>query len=51
MRSFYAVIYMTEAFFSQADADREFRLVKAEYSWTPFVVLGPGERKKKAAAK
>jgi hypothetical protein len=49
-RSFYAVIYMTEAFFSQADVDREFRLVKAEYNWTPFVVLGPGERKKRDAA-
>jgi hypothetical protein len=48
-RSFYAVIYMTEPFYSQKDVEREFRLVKAELSWTPFVVLGPGARKKRAA--
>ena len=48
-RSFYAVIYMTEPFYSQKDVEREFRLVKAELSWTPFVVLGAGARKKKAA--
>jgi hypothetical protein len=47
-RSFYAVIYMTEAFYTQRDVEREFRLVKAELSWTPFVVWGPGARKKKA---
>jgi hypothetical protein len=45
-RSFYAVIYMTEAFYSQKDVEREFRLVKAELSWTPFVILGPGAQKK-----
>jgi hypothetical protein len=48
-RSFYAVIYMTEPFYSQKDVEREFRLVKAELSWTPFVVLGPGARNKKAS--
>lgn len=47
-RSFYAVIYMTEAFYSQQDIEREFRLVKAELSWTPYVVFGGGARKKKA---
>jgi hypothetical protein len=47
-RSFYAVIYMTKPFYTQKDVEREFGLVKAEYSWTPYVVLGPGERKKKA---
>jgi hypothetical protein len=47
-RSFYAVIYMTEAFYTQKDVDREFRLVNADFSWTPYVVLGPGQRKKKA---
>jgi hypothetical protein len=45
-RSFYAVIYMTEPFYSQKDVEREFRLVKAELSWTPFVVLGPGARQR-----
>jgi hypothetical protein len=48
-RSFYAVIYMTEAFYSQKDVEREFRLVKAELNWTPFVVLGPGARKNNAS--
>jgi hypothetical protein len=46
-RSFYAVIYMTEPFYSQKDAEGEFRLVKAELSWTPFVVFGGGARKNK----
>jgi hypothetical protein len=48
-RSFYAVIYMTEAFYTQKDVEREFRLVKADLSWTPYVVFGSGARKKKAA--
>jgi REase_DpnII-MboI len=47
-RSFYAVIYMTEPFYSQKDVERDFRLVKAELSWTPFVVIGPGARARKA---
>jgi hypothetical protein len=40
---------MTQPFYSQKDIDREFHLVKAELSWTPFVVVGPGARKKKGA--
>jgi hypothetical protein len=47
-RSFYAVIYMSEPFYSQKDVEQEFRLVKAELSWTPFVVIGPGARARKA---
>ena len=31
-RSFYAVIYMTEPFYSQKDVEREFRVVEAEFS-------------------
>jgi hypothetical protein len=50
-RSFYAVIYMTKPFYSQKDMEREFRLVKAELSWTPFVVVGSGRRKKKPATR
>ena len=46
-RSFYAVIYMTEAFYSQKDVEDEFEIVKAELSWKPFVVFGRGTRKKK----
>ncbi len=44
-RSFYAVFYMTEQFYSQREVEEEFRLVKAELSWTPIVVVGPGARK------
>jgi hypothetical protein len=42
-RSFYAVIYLTEPFYSQEDVEHEFRLVKAELSWTPIIVLGIGK--------
>jgi hypothetical protein len=45
--SFYAVLYMTENFYNQADVDHEFRLVKADRNWTPLVVVGPGTRKAK----
>ncbi len=49
-RSFYAVLYMTGNFYTQADVDHEFRLVKADLNWTPLVVVGPGARKAKGAA-
>lgn len=49
-RSFYAVLYMTENFYNQADVDHEFRLVKADLNWTPLVMVGPGSRKAKGAA-
>lgn len=48
-RSFYAVFYMTQNFYTQADVDHEFRLVKADLNWTPLVVVGPGARKAKGA--
>jgi hypothetical protein len=48
-RSFYAVFYMTEAFYSQKDLDEEFRLVRAELNWTPIVVVGKGGRASKTA--
>ncbi|TCP66151.1 hypothetical protein [Sphingomonas sp. PP-CE-1G-424] len=48
-RSFYAVLYMTENFYNQADVDHEFRLARADVNWTPLVVVGPGARKSKAA--
>jgi len=47
-RSFYAVLYMTDAFYTQKDVDHEWRLVKAESSWTPIVIHGRGGRKPKA---
>jgi hypothetical protein len=43
-RSFYAVYYMTRPFYSQKDVEEEYRLVKAELSWTPIVVVGAGGR-------
>jgi hypothetical protein len=46
-RSFYAVFYMTAPFYTQKDVEQEFRLVKAELSWTSMVLVGPGERKVK----
>lgn len=49
-RSFYAVLYMTGNFYTQADVDHEFRLVKADLDWTPLVVVGPGARKSRGAA-
>ena len=49
-RSFYAVFYMTKLFFTQKEVDKEFHLVKADLSWTPMVVVGPGARKKKNVA-
>jgi hypothetical protein len=48
-RSFYAVFYMTRPFYSQKDVDEEFRLVKAELSWTPIVVVGAGGKKQSPA--
>jgi len=47
-RSFYAVLYMTGPFYSQKDVDEEFRVVKADLSWTPIVVVGAGSRQSKA---
>lgn len=49
-RSFYAVLYMTENFYNQADVDHEFRLVRADLNWTPLVVIGPGAKKIKGGA-
>ena len=43
-RSFYAVLYMTGPFYNQKDVEEEFRVVKAELSWTPIVVVGAGGR-------
>jgi hypothetical protein len=43
-RNFYAVLYMTDAFYTQKEIDAEFRLVKAELSWKPIVVVGKGGR-------
>ena len=44
-RSFYAILYLTAPFYTQEDVDAEFELVKADLSWKPIVVVGPGKRK------
>lgn len=41
-RSFFAVIYMTRPFFTQKDVELHFRVSRAELSWTPIVLVGPG---------
>jgi hypothetical protein len=46
-RSFYAVLYMAAPFYTQKDVEQEFQLVRAELSWTPMVLVGPGERRPK----
>lgn len=48
-RSFYAVLYMTAPFYTQKDVDAEFELVKADLSWKPMVLVGPGQRKGKSS--
>lgn len=47
-RSFYAVLYMTSPFYTQTEIDAKFALVKADLSWKPIVVVGPGARKGRA---
>jgi hypothetical protein len=38
---FYAVIYMNKQYFTQDQVEKEFKLVGADVSWTPIVVVGP----------
>lgn len=47
-RTFFAVLYQTEPWFRQDEVEEEFRLVRAELSWTPVVVTGIGERNPRA---
>lgn len=48
-RHFYAVYYMTDAFFTQRDVEAAYKLVGAERNWTPIVVYGKGARIKRRA--
>ena len=41
---FFAVIYMTEPFFTQAQVEAEFRMSKVDRSWKPLLVVGRGIR-------
>ena len=43
---FYAVLYMTEMFFTQDQIEKEFELVELDSSWVPIIVTGRGGRKR-----
>lgn len=43
---FYAVIYMTEPFYTLDQIKAEFEMVKVNHSWEPILVTGKGERTK-----
>lgn len=49
--TFYAVIYQTDHFMTQAQVDEEFKLSKVEHSWKPILVFGKGKRPKISKAK
>lgn len=46
---FFAVVYMTEPYFTQAQVEAEFKLSKVDRSWKPLLVVGKGARKKAGA--
>lgn len=48
-KTFYAVIYQTDHFMTQAQIDEEFKLSKVEHNWKPILVYGKGERLLKQA--
>lgn len=48
-KQFYAVIYMTDAFFTQEQIMAEFKHTAADKNWRPILVVGKGQRKRRAA--
>jgi hypothetical protein len=44
-RTFFAVIYTTDMLVHQHRLEEEFRGVRAEFNWTPIIVVGRGGRK------
>lgn len=46
-KHFYAVVYMTEPFFTLQQIQAEFRDVNADKNWLPILVHGQGGRKRK----
>ncbi|WP_431480834.1 hypothetical protein [Pseudomonas thivervalensis] len=44
-RHYYAVLYLTEAFYTQKDIEQAFKDVRADGYWTPIVLVGRGARK------
>lgn len=45
-KHFLAVVYMTDAFFTQQQIMAEFRHTKADDNWKPILIIGKGARKK-----
>ncbi|HGM6050730.1 TPA: hypothetical protein ACKP5I_000810 [Stenotrophomonas maltophilia] len=45
---FYAVIYMTDAFFTQQQIMSEFKHTSADDNWKPLLVIGKGARTKRS---
>jgi hypothetical protein len=46
-KHFFAVVYMTDAFFTQQQIMAEFKHTSADENWKPILVIGKGARKKK----
>lgn len=49
--TFYAVIYMTDAFMTRAQVQSEWQLSNVPHEWRPILVTGRGERRKKFPGK
>jgi REase_DpnII-MboI len=47
---FFAVVYMTDAFFTPQQIMAEFKHTKADANWKPILVIGKGARKKKGTS-
>jgi len=45
---FFAVLYQTKPFITQAKTDHEMQIVRADRSWAAIIVTGPGGRSKRA---
>jgi hypothetical protein len=45
-KTFFGVIYMTDAFYTQAQVEAEFKSSNVNAAWRPLVVLGKGGRRK-----
>jgi hypothetical protein len=43
--NFYAVVYMTDAFLTQAQVDAEWQMTDVPHSWKPILVTGTGARR------
>ena len=46
--NFYAVLYMTDNFFTPAQIEAEFQLSAVNKKWKPILIVGKGKRNPKA---